>query len=241
MRFFFRNFSGVLLLYLFTTQAQPQLPPSEIPMYGTAGKKKLSERDQAFIASIEKAGKTRQAVAKEVIARAWAAYGKSDYKNAIKQFNQAWLLDPENGDAYHGFALISTVRDKAAEDAEKYFRLALTKPGVSPSAYVSYGRFLWLVERYDEALAQLHKALSLSSTARNARSNIAMIHYKRSEWSKACEWARGAKANNDDLQPNFLEEMCKKGGMAAGPPPASLAKARPATAAIRTRRKPKPK
>jgi len=237
MRFFFRNFSGVLLLYLFTTQAHPQLPPSEIPMYGTAGKKRLSERDLAFIASIEKAGKTRQSVARELMVKAWAAYGKSDYKSAIRQFNQAWLLDPDNGDAYHGFALISTVRDKAGDDAEKYFRIALTKPGVSPNAHVSYGRFLWLVEKYDEALAQLHKALSLSATAHNARANIAMIHYKRSEWSKACEWARGAKANNDDQKPEFLEEMCTKGGLAAGPPPVTLAKARPATAAIRTSRK----
>jgi hypothetical protein len=241
MRFFFRNFSGVLLLYLFTTQAQPQLPPSEIPMYGTAGKKKLSDRDMAFIASIEKAGKTRQAVAKEVIARAWAAYGKTDYKNAIKQFNQAWLLDPENGDAYHGFALISTVRDKNAEAAEKFFRMAIAKPGVSPSTHVSYGRFLWIVDRLDDALAQLHTALALSSTARDARVHIARVHYKRKEYSKACEWARGAKANNDELPVDFLEDMCKKGGMAAGPPPASLAKARPPTAAIRTRRKPKAK
>ena len=238
MRFFFRNFSGVLLLYLFTTQAHPQLPAAEKPMYGLAGKqKKLTERDMAFIASIEKAGKTRQAVAKEVIVQAWEAYGKTDYKTAIRKFNQAWLLDPENGDAFHGFALISTVRDKSADEAEKYFKMALGKPGVNVNAYVDYGRFLWIVDRFDEALTHLHKALSLAPTARNARSNIAMIHYKKSEWSKACEWARGAKANQDDLQPDFLEEMCKKGGLASGPEPANLAKARPVTAAIRSSRK----
>ncbi len=241
MRFFFRNFSGVLLLFLFTTQAHPQLPPSEKPMYGsTTGKpRKLSEKDQAFIASIEKAGKTRQAVAKDVIAQAWEAYGRTDYKSAIRKFNQAWLLDPENGDAYHGFALISTVRDKNADEAEKFFKMAIEKPGVSASAYVSYGRFLWIVERLDDALAQLHKALAVSPTARDARIHIARIYYKKKDFTKACEWARAAKANYDDMPPDFLEDMCKKGGTASGAAPArsDLAKDRPVTAAIRSNRK----
>ncbi len=212
---YFRNFSGVLLLYLFTTQAHPQLPASEIPMYGTAGKtRKLTERDAAFIASIEKAGKTRQTVAKDVIRQAWEAYGKTDYKSAIRKFNQAWLLDPENGDAYHGFALISTVRDKNADEAEKFFRMALGKPGVSANAYVSYGRFLWIVERHDEAQVQLQKGLAVSPTAHNARLHIARVYYKKKDYGKACEWARLARDNNDELPPDFLEEMCKKGGTA---------------------------
>ncbi|MEO8202639.1 MAG: tetratricopeptide repeat protein [Betaproteobacteria bacterium] len=240
MRFFFRSFSGVLLLYLFTTHVQAQLPPSEIPMYGTTGKKKLTKRDEAFIASIEKAGKTRQAVARDAIGDAWVAYGQGDLKGAIRRFNQGWLLDPENGDAYHGFALISTVRDRNAEAAEKYFRIAIAKPGVSASAFVSYGRFLWIVDRLDESLVQLEKALAVSPTARDARLHIARVYYKKKDFAKACEWARAAKANNDDLPTDFLEDMCKKGATAAGPPPpapVNLASERRATATIRGGRK----
>lgn len=216
MRYFFRNFSGVLLLYLFTTQPHAQLPASEIPMYGSSADKprKLTEKDAAFIASIEKAGKTRQGVAKEVIREAWAAYGSTDYKSAIRKFNQAWLLDPENGDAYHGFALISTVRDKNANAAEKFFRTAISKPGVSANAYVSYGRFLWIVERLDESLVQLQKAIAVSPAARDARLHIARVYYKKKDYSKACEWARRAKENKDHLPVDFLEDMCKKGGTA---------------------------
>ena len=238
MKFFFRNFSGVLLLFLFTTQSHAQLPAVEKPMYGSsAGKpRKLTDKDQAFIASIEKAGKTRPAVAKEVIQQAWEAYGKTDYKTAIRKFNQAWLLDPENGDAYHGFALISTVRDKNADEAEKFFRMAIAKPGVSSSAYVSYGRFLWIVDRLDDALIVLNKGLEVSDTARDARIHIARIYYKKKDFAKACEWARAAKKNYDDMPADFLEDMCKKGGTASGPP-TDLAKERPVTAGIRSNRK----
>lgn len=210
-----RYFSGCLVLYLFNPQAHPAPAPSEIPMYGSAGKpRKLSARDAAFIADLEKAGKTRQGVAREILAKAWDAYGRQDYKSAIRQFNYAWVLDPENGDAYHGFALISTVRDKNADEAERHFRTAISKPGVSVNAYVSYGRFLYLVDRHDEALAQLRKALSVSPAVHNARLHIALIHRRKSDWSQACDWARKARANGDDEEPGLLEEMCKKGGMA---------------------------
>ncbi len=238
MRFFFRNFSGVLLLYLFTTQAQAQLPPSEIPMYGSTAAKprKLSARDQEFIASLEKAGRTRQDAAKEVLAKAWDAYGKKDYRAAIKQFNQAWLLDPESGNPYHGFALISTVRDKNADEAEKFFKMAIGKPGVSANAYVSYGRFLYLVDRHDEALTQLNKAISVSPKVRNARLHMALIYRKKGNTIQACDWARKAKENGDDEEPGLLEEMCRKGGnLASTEPPTTLAESRPATASIRTK------
>jgi tetratricopeptide (TPR) repeat protein len=211
-----RYFSGCLVLYLFVPQAQPALPASELPMYGSTADKprKLTEKDAAFIQSIEKAGKTRKAVAEDVVRQAWDAYGRTDYKSAIRKFNQAWLLDPENGNVYHGFALISTVRDKNADEAEKFFRMAISKPGVSATAYVSYGRFLWIVERLDEALMQLQKAIAVSPKVRDARLHIARVHYKKKDFTKACEWARSAKANNDDLPPDFLEDMCKKGATA---------------------------
>ena len=211
-----RYFSGCLVLYLFTTQAHPALPASEIPMYGSTAEKprKLTQKDAAFIASIEKAGKTRQAVARDVIIDAWGAYGATDYRTAVRKFNQAWLLDPENGDAYHGFALISTVRDKNADQAEKFFRMAIAKPGVSATAYVSYGRFLWIVERLDESLVQLRKAIEVNPTVKDARLHIARVYYKKKDFSQACEWARKAKENHDDLPPDFLEDMCKKGGTA---------------------------
>lgn len=207
-----RNFSGVLLLYMFFPGLHAALPPSEIPMYGDASRAtRLKDSDAAFIASIEKSGKTRQSVAREVLRAAWAHYQKAEYGPAMRRFNQAWLLDPENGDVFHGFAVVSLVRDKALIEAEKFFRTALSKPGVNANAYVDFGRYLWMGERLDESLAQLQKALELSPKAHNARSNIALVHYKRKDYAKACEFARAAKLNGDDLQPGFLEEMCAKG------------------------------
>lgn len=207
-----RNFSGCLLLYMFVPQPYAAPPPSELPMYGDESRAgKLKDSDKAFIASLEKAGTTRQAAAKEVLREAWGLYQRVEHGPAMRKFNQAWLLDPENGDAYHGFAVITLVRDRQVSEAERFFRIALSKPGVNPNVYVDYGRFLWIGDRLDESLVHLHKALELAPKAHNARSNIALVHYKRREYTKACEFARAARANGDDLQPGFLEEMCSKG------------------------------
>jgi tetratricopeptide (TPR) repeat protein len=204
--------SGFLLLCMCLPQAHPAPSSSDIPMYGDSTRAgRLKPSDAAFIASIEKAGQTRQAVAKEVLLDAWAHYRKTEYAQAMRKFNQAWLLDPENGDAYHGFAVITLVRNQPVDEAEKYFRMALSKPGVNVNARVDYGRLLWIEGRLDESLAQLQEALSLAPKAHNARSNIAMVHFKRRDYAKACEFARAANRNGDDLPRGFLEDMCAKG------------------------------
>lgn len=193
-------------------QAQATRPANEIPMYGDPDRpNKLNARDRAFIASIEKAGKSRRDVSQEVMRTGWDFLQKGDLKSAIKHFNQAWLIDQENPNVYHGFALISVVRDNAVADAEKFFRIALAKPGINVNAYVDYGRLLWIVGRLDESLVQLRKALDISPTAHNARANMAMVYYKKSEYAKACELARGARENNDIIATDFLEEMCRRG------------------------------
>lgn len=193
-------------------QTPAMLPANEIPMYGSVEKtRKMKDSDAAFIASIETRGKSRQAVAKDVMRAGWGYFHKGNHAAAIKRFNQAWLLDPDNADAYHGFALISAVRDKAAGEAEKFFHLALAKPGINVNAYVDFGRLLWIQNRLDESLVQLEKALAISATAHNARANMAMVYFKKSDYSRACALASGARDNRDIIATDFLEEMCKRG------------------------------
>ncbi len=203
------------MLVLFSAQAQAQTkaarPASEIPMYGDPDKpKKLNANDAAFIASIEKSGHTRQEVAKDVMFTGWGLFAKRDYKGAIRRFNQAWLLDQENPDVYHGFAVISAQRDNAPSIAEKFFRLAVALPGVNVNAHVDFGRFLLENFRLDESLVQFENAIAASPTAPNARSNASIAYAKKGDFVQACEWAKGALANKDTLADGYVEAMCKR-------------------------------
>jgi Tfp pilus assembly protein PilF len=199
----------LFLLAAVNVQAAP-VPIDELPMFG--GHQKTDEMktsDEALLA-LSKRGSSRETMAKDALKAGFYYYKKGILSSAIKRFNQAWFLDPENGDAYHGFALITESRNGNSEEIEKFYRMALSKPRVSVKAYVDYGRFLLSRNRSDEGLAMLQKALELSSTAKNARANIAVLYSKKGDFTKACEWAKGARVNHDELEPGDLEDMCQR-------------------------------
>ncbi len=189
------------------------LPINQLPMYGGREKTEaMKTADAAFIASIEKQGLSREEGAKRAIQSGWSYWAKRDIATAMSRFNQAWLLDPENGNAYHGFALVTSARGASPSEVERLFQLAVSKSKVAPVAFVDYGRFLWTRKQLEKSLVQLNKALQLSSTAHNARSNISFVHFLKGDFSSACNWAKDAQKNGDQLEKGFLEDMCRRAG-----------------------------
>ncbi|HUW50850.1 MAG TPA: hypothetical protein VMV75_07515 [Sulfuricella sp.] len=206
-------FSSIIALLTFGTAFADSLPINQLPMYGEREKTvEMKNADATFIASIEKQGLSRQEGAKQVVQSGWSYWAKRDLATAMSRFNQAWLLDPENGNAYHGFALVVSVRGGTPSEVEHLFQLATSKPNVDPVAFVDYGRFLWTQKQLEKSLAQLNKALQLSPTARNARSNISFVHYLKGDAASACNWAKDAQKNGDELEKGFLEDMCRRAG-----------------------------
>lgn len=189
------------------------LPINQLPMYGEHEKTEtMKSADAAFVAAFEKGGLTREEGAKQVIQSGWSSWAKRDITTAMLRFNQAWLLDPENGDAYHGFALVTSMRGGSPNEVERLFFLAVSKSNVSPVAFVDYGRFLWTQKQLEKSLVQLNKALQLSSTAYNARSNISFVYFLKSDFDNACNWAKDAQKNGDKLEKGYLEDMCHRAG-----------------------------
>lgn len=189
------------------------LPINQLPMYGGREKTEtMKSADATFIASIEKQGLSREEGAKQVIQSGWSHWAKRDVATAMSRFNQAWLLDPENGNAYHGFALVTSVRGGSPNEVERLFQLAVSKSKVAPVAFVDYGRFLWTQKQLEMSLVQLNKALQLSSTAYNARSNISFVHFLKGDFGSACNWAKDAQKNGDELEKGYLEDMCRRAG-----------------------------
>jgi Tfp pilus assembly protein PilF len=205
--------ASITALFTFGTAFADSLPINQLPMYGERVKTaEMKSADAAFIVSIEKQGLSRQEGAKHAVQSGWSYWAKRDLATAMSRFNQAWLLDPENGNAYHGFALVTSVRGGAPSEVERLFQLAISKPKVDPVAFVDYGRFLWTQKQLEKSLVQLNKALQLSSTAHNARSNISFVHYLKGDFGNACTWAKDAQKNGDELEKGFLEDMCRRSG-----------------------------
>lgn len=205
--------SAVIIALLSLLVALPcradSLPVNQQPMYGGVEKTEAMKRaDQDFLSSVAKMGYSKEAGSEKSVALGWQYFSKGDVTTAMTRFNQAWLQNPENGNAFHGFAVVTAQRGALAE-SEKYFKMAVSKPGVQVTAFVDYAHLLNMKGSFDEAIVQAKKALLLSPTARNARIQISYSFLSKREPAPACDWARQAKANGDDIiPPDYVEAVC---------------------------------
>ncbi len=102
-------------------------PINEIPMYGEGLESpSIQKANQEFIDQAVKTDGTREKASKAASDRAWQYYyQKHDVSTAMKRFNQAWLLDTNNANAYWGFGIIVGQRAEHA-DTERNLRQSIT-------------------------------------------------------------------------------------------------------------------
>lgn len=198
------------LVFAGSGEAQESLPVNQQPMYGGVEKTEaMKEADEQFLSRVAGMGYTREAGSRKSVDLGWRYLFDGDATSAMTRFNQAWLQNPENGDAYHGFAVVTAQRGGPPEEVEKYFKLAAAKPGVGATALVDYARFLNMLGRHDEAIAQGRNALAVSPAARNARIQISYAYISLEDAAQACDWGRQARDNGDHIEPpDYLATVC---------------------------------
>lgn len=100
--------------------AKPERPTEDIdllPKYGLLPKNAAQRAaDEQFIAAIDQEfhGDRKKAAA-DIAGRGWYLLRQGDTATAMKRFNQAWLLDAENGSALWGMAELRGQANKFAE------------------------------------------------------------------------------------------------------------------------------
>jgi tetratricopeptide (TPR) repeat protein len=179
-------------------------PINERPMYGGVSKTpEQKASDERFINGVLNGGYTRQSGSDRGVTRGWESFVNKDYATAMKRFNQAWLLDPDSGNVFHGFAVVVHDRDKNVREAEKCFRMALEKPRYSPGVLLDFGRFLLIEKRPREALPVLQRAADVPTMNSEVFALLAGAFYLTGDHKSACVAA--AKVGGDaqpDLQSN---------------------------------------
>jgi tetratricopeptide (TPR) repeat protein len=103
----------------------------EVPMYGgmsRAAVPELRAGDDKFIADASRQFGGRDKAAAAWIDQGFALYRQDKLGLAMRRFNQAWLLDPKNPGAFHGFSAVLYDRGDncgAMEMAERALQLEL--------------------------------------------------------------------------------------------------------------------
>ena len=203
---------SVFLILAGTALAGPY-PLNEQPLFG--GQPKTPEMlaaDRDLFANVAKLGYSRAQGSDRSVQLGWQYFfARHDIATAMKRFNQAWLLDPDNGDAFHGFAILVMARDNDAAQADAFFQQGLAKPRQSPGIYLDYGRFLLTVKRPADAVAPLRHAISVPDMGPDAEALLTLALYESGDVAAAClEKAKiqdGAQASIRDPARNLKE--CK--------------------------------
>lgn len=204
-------------------------PINLIPMYGhpkiekTAGQKNADDR---FIKTVSDNSGSREKASKEFAAEGGKYLQKGDSANAMRRFNQSWLLDPANYLAYWGFGALLLAQDKAAE-AASHFDKALSlidddrqKPRLlvdSAKAYANQGGALIKTDKvkseelFGKANSLIEEALKLDPQYGNAYRFGALIYYYQGNYEKAWEIVKRSRALDAyDFRPNFIEALSKE-------------------------------
>jgi|SRR5476649_2959466 Flp pilus assembly protein TadD len=182
-------------------------PPSELPMYGGIQKTPaMIAADKKFLDDIDAKGLTRAASSDAEVALGWKYFmERRDIATAMKRFNQAWLLDPGNGDAYHGMAIVVIQRDGDAPASEQLFKRALAAPRSGPNVRVDYGRFLLMQSRPRDAVPVLEQGVRKPGVAPDAQALLALAYRDVGDWPKSCGAAKAVRP----VQPLLKTEVDK--------------------------------
>ena len=163
---------AILLALLLTACSSTQDCPENInilPMYGN--QKKCQEQidiDQDFLKECDEIYKNRREASTDYINKGWGYFYKNNFNNAIKRFNQAWLLDSLNADCYWGFGNILGKQLKF-EESLKYFDKSLkinpNNSNVWLCSATSYGQIFFQTQNQDKldiAIKYLKKSIRLN-------------------------------------------------------------------------------
>lgn len=191
-----------------------------LPKYGGgSGETNLGPGEQKFLADADAQfhGDRKKASA-EFTARGWVLLRQGKGDEAMQRFNQAWLLQGNNGNALWGMGQIEANRGKAAESL-KLFGEANRLIGFDLDFAVDYARALSLAgvklgdkKLLDEAFkrfAQLHTRAPQSTL--NLQ-NWAIALYYTGQYAAAWDKVKAAQATpgGAEMDTKFVTELQHK-------------------------------
>lgn len=186
-------------------------PPNQLPMYG--GIKKgaaMIEADLAFLERVRNQGYSRIEGSQKSVLLGHQYFSKYQVADAIKRFNQAWLLDPNWAGPYHGFALVLLKRDFDSKNAERFFRIAVGYKNAHYDILSGFGLFLITKQRFDEAIPILRAAVEKAPKIVSAHVWLTAAYIKSGRNAEACEFIKKYLKKDLDSPRSELKKTLKK-------------------------------
>lgn len=165
----------------------------QYPMYGGMDRNaypQLKAGDEQFISGVTKEVGSRESASDRFVEEGIRYYSQNNYSMAMKRFNQAWLLNPNNPDAFWGFAVVFHDESRNCE-SKKMIDRALALNLAKPIALADAGRIYTLCAVSDKSIDQqtktqyFEKSEELYSKAISAAPNNDCVYRS---WATAYYW-----------------------------------------------------
>jgi tetratricopeptide (TPR) repeat protein len=190
------------------------------PKYGSVLKNDAQKAaDTKFLASIDDYYKgNRKKAAEDVSSRGWQFLRQGNIPDAMRRFNQAWLLDNANGSAIWGMAAVQASAGKIAESL-KLFGEAEGIVGNNIDFSVDYAKALGIAGAQAKNNALLNDAFSRFSRVYEKApqhtlnlQNWAITLFYVGNYAEAWKKVKLAEATprRAEIDPNFIAALQSK-------------------------------
>lgn len=230
----FAKVAGLALAIIIATgtayaAAPVAINPDTLPMFGQpklARGDSQKQTDEVFIRDNTLRFKTRQAASIALATQGWTAVRAKQLDAAMLRFNQAWLLNGKNYNAFWGFGAVLTERGRLAEAIEQLetARELIDDPTQRPALLADLGN---VHSEYaarlgnDKQLERAHHFVVANSRFTESLENDpkfasgwrewAMSLYDQERYSEA--WIKAKRARElkaEPFPPEFLKKLSAK-------------------------------
>jgi len=208
-----------MLLFLLASSAMAQ-DISLLPKYGGQTKTEAQQAaDARFLEQIDKGFKgDRRQAASEVAKAGWQLLRTRQMPDAMRRFNQAWLLDPHNGISLWGMAVLEADQGRA-DSSLALFREAESATGNDLQFAVDEARAISFAALAKQDKALMQEALTRFSNV-HARApqhtanlqNWAIALFETGDYAAAWDKIKLAEATPGvaEIDPGFVKALTEK-------------------------------
>ena len=196
----FINYAGILSAILLLSGCFASSPEQqgaridEVTMYGGMDRSKvarLKEADETFISGVTKEFGSKEKAAVIFVNAGYKFYKQDQPSMAMRRFNQAWLLDPNNPEVFTGFAAVLHGYRLSCESMKMMEKALALNPPMTRGIYPDAARVITLCAVDDKTLSVQAKSQLFERSEelyKKAEASDPHKDYLYSSWAEAYYW-----------------------------------------------------
>jgi tetratricopeptide (TPR) repeat protein len=165
------------------------------PEYGNIPKSKEQiEEDRQFIETVLKQDTTHRKGSEHLVKLGFTYLYRGDMETAMRRFNQAWLLDPKNENAYWGYAVVYFAFNDLKEASKQLDKGLLLNPQSSniltdkATIYMTDYMNSHNVDNLNEAIEVFNQSYKIDPSNQNTLFKLSAAYFYKKDCSNAWKY-----------------------------------------------------